>query len=174
MQFHCSSQHCRSSQCRCHRCHSELFVALAALFEPSLSYAVPSLRFALLFHAIAVLCHRCALLRQAVAERPIALPSLNCSQAAHCSSFAGLFFAVSFHAVPLPCASAPCPSLPLLRDSNPRGAFAPQINSLPRLRISLPLPGSPKLRYAFALRCCSSPFQSSRSPCIANLRFPLP
>lgn len=81
MQFHCSSQHRSSSQCHCHQCHSELFVALAVLSESSLCYAMP--------------CHRCALLRQAVAERLIAFPLPFCSLQCHSN----------------PCL---CPALPVL------------------------------------------------------------
>lgn len=96
MQFHCGSQHCSSSPCHCHQCYSEPFVAVAALFETSLSYAVPSLRFA--------------------------LPSR--SWATHCFSFASLFLTVLLKSTPCPCTADPCISLPLLLSSNLCYSFA--------------------------------------------------
>lgn len=103
MQFHCVSQHCSSSPCHCHQCYSEPFVAVAALFEPLLSYAVPSLRFAL----------------------------SSRSRAIHCISFAILFFTVLLKAIPsrpkstrCPCAAFPCISLPLLLSSSLCYSFA--------------------------------------------------
>ena len=103
MQCHCGSQHCGSSPCHCHRCHSDLFVAIAALFEPSLSYAVPSLR----------------------------LASSSRSRAIHRISFAILFLTVLLKSTPCPCSAYPCFALALPVLASLCHCWATQIFAIP-------------------------------------------
>lgn len=138
MQFHCNSSQCYSSLCHCHRYHTELFVAFAVLIESSLSYAAPR---------CAMPYHRCALLRQAVAERSIALPLPVCSLRCYSNprfAFALrplLLFAIAglLQSSLCPCTALPCLAFPLRFHSLHLFTFAARPKSLLSHRIPIRL-----------------------------------
>lgn len=118
----------RAFRCRC--CSIRILV--------SLCYAIAAPR-------CAMPCHRCALLRQAVAERPIALPLPVCSL----RCYSNLRFAFALRPLPLfaiagllqsslcPCTALPCLAFPLRFHSLHLFAFAARPKSLLSPRIPI-------------------------------------